>query len=904
MAIEQNPPLTGVDPVGKPYGLFVDLMDAIARRNGWQMQYISCPQAECLAMLDDHRADLMAPLAFTPEREGRFLFSKQEVVTNWGVVYEHPGQRINSFLDLKGRRIGGVPNDIHFIRLKEQLKAFGIAAHYKEYPRFDAVFGAIANHEVDAGTVGRFFAMKRAADYAVTATPIVFNPIHVHIAASPRIDQQLLSGLDQELSRLKKDDPAFLDALIAKHLRSRRPTAMPSWVWWLMAGLAVTVLLATAHLLSLRRAVLRTTAELADQTRLYRGVFDSAFHLQGVLSPEGILLYANRTSLAFAGVSETEVIGRHFCDTPWWSHDTEEKHKLEEMIRLCSQGQIVRKVTTHTNAAGELRFIDFSLSPLFDDQGRLIYLIPEGRDITEARQMEERLQEKQAFLETMFNSLPFDFWVRDTQGRLIMQNPSNEAHYGNRLGSTLAEADLDPGQRLFWQQSLEQSLEGTPLDLEVREGERILRKIVAPIRRDEQIIGSFGINIDITEQHRLMEQLYEGERRFKAIFEELPFIVTIKDLVTTVYLDVNRYFCQFNGVTREEAIGKRPPEIGNYIDAATHAFIADEMNRSGRIDLREITVRRVDGAERTGLLSCRRIRMDGRPCNLTVIQDITELKQAQAALEEARSRELSLLVQHEKMRTIGGLAAGMAHEINSPTGIIAHELQNLERRLSPDLPANQTAAGRCGFTMQQLDTYLHEREIPLFLDAIEQASRRISSIVNNMLQFSRQSDRQRSAAKLSLLIRHAVELSRNDYELRKQYDIAGVSIEVDAAEDLPPLAVIPVEIEQVLINLIKNGVQAMYGQGQERRIRISLQPKGDQQMITVSDTGPGIPPAIRDRIFEPFFTTKEPGRGTGLGLSVSYAIIVEHHGGSLTVGDAEGGGACFTIILPPDEKSV
>lgn len=898
MALEQNPPLSAVDATGKPHGLFVDLMDEIARRQGWQVQYLGCPQAECLAMLDDHRADFLAPLAWSPERAKRFLFSEQDIVTNWGVVYEHPGSRVNSFLDLAGRRIGGVPNDIHFIRLKEQLASFGIQAVFTEYPTFDAVFAAIARGEVDAGPVGRFFAMRRAADYRVSVTPILFNPIRVHIAASPAVDPELLNQLNRAIAAVKSGSPEWFDTIIQRHLRQKSAASLPAWLWWALGGMAAAALALAAHILHLRRVVGLKTVELSDQARLYRGVFDSAFHLQGVLTPDGTLLYANRTSLAFAGITEEEVLGKKFSDTPWWAHNPDAAGELDLLVKRCASGETVRFETSHVNSSGETRIIDFSLSPLFDEDGSLKYLLPEGRDITESKQFENALREKQAFLEAMFSAMPFEFWVRDTSGKLVMQNPLNEEHYGNRLGTTLQESSLDPAQVLFWQDCLAQTWEGIQIDIEVREGDRIVRKIAVPIRSENRIIGSFGINIDVTERHRLLERVQEGERRFKAIFEELPFIVTLKDPQTSLYLDVNRSFCEFNQISKEAAIGRRPTEIGRYIAPPTHEWIAAEVLRSGFINLHEITLRRPDGEERAGLLSSRLIRMEGKPCNLTVIQDITALKQAQQALDEARSRELTLLVQHEKMRMIGGLAAGMAHEINNPTGIIAHELQNLERRLLPDLPANRTAAERIGISMEQLGDYLRERGIPSFVAHIDQAARRISTIVNNMLQFSRHGGTARQPTDMHRLVNHAVELALNDIDLRKRYGIADVLFAIQVPETVPMVPVMPTEIEQVLINLIKNACQAMYGQAAERKIEITLRLLEHQLTIRVADSGPGIPDDILPRVFEPFFTTKQPGSGTGLGLAVSYAIVVEHHGGMLTAANNPAGGACFTVSLP------
>jgi signal transduction histidine kinase len=238
---------------------------------------------------------------------------------------------------------------------------------------------------------------------------------------------------------------------------------------------------------------------------------------------------------------------------------------------------------------------------------------------------------------------------------------------------------------------------------------------------------------------------------------------------------------------------------------------------------------------------------------------------------------------------------------NSPSGPIPPQAaQNIERRLLEDLPGNREAAAALGLAMEQLHGYYTRRQIDQFVESIRIATARATRIVANMLQFNRQSSPVAHPAPLAELMDQAVELAANDYDLKKRFDFRGIRIVREFDPSLPPVPVVAVEIEQVLLNLIRNAAQAMAANPPERPPCITLRLKrdGEHAIMEVEDNGPGIAESIRHRVFEPFFTTKEPGIGTGLGLSVSYMIIVNNHRGIITVDAAPGAGARFTIRLP------
>ncbi|MHC8349280.1 sensor histidine kinase [Pseudomonas sp. RT4P38] len=272
------------------------------------------------------------------------------------------------------------------------------------------------------------------------------------------------------------------------------------------------------------------------------------------------------------------------------------------------------------------------------------------------------------------------------------------------------------------------------------------------------------------------------------------------------------------------------------------------------------------------------------------IDDITQ----RLSLEE-------MMVQSEKMLSVGGLAAGMAHEINNPLGAILHNVQNIRRRLSPDLPKNLEQAEQTGIALSTVNRYLQAREVPQLLDGIQQAGARAAKIVTHMLSFSRRSTRQMAPCDLPALIDQAVEIASNDFDLAIGFDFKGQAIIRQFDPALGPVPGTANELEQVLLNLLKNAAQAIHQREDDREpgriiLRTKLNPPWAE--IQVEDNGIGMSESVRKRTFEPFFTTKEIGQGTGLGLSVSYFIITNNHKGQMEVQSTLGQGTCFTLRLP------
>jgi len=275
------------------------------------------------------------------------------------------------------------------------------------------------------------------------------------------------------------------------------------------------------------------------------------------------------------------------------------------------------------------------------------------------------------------------------------------------------------------------------------------------------------------------------------------------------------------------------------------------------------------------------------------IDDVTE----QVKLE-------GMMVQSEKMLSVGGLAAGMAHEINNPLAGMMQNAQVVENRLLKDFPANHDAAIEAGTTMETIRKYLSKRKIPGMLKHINKAGKNAAEIVKNMLAFSHESTDAKELNNFSELIDKTIELAQHDYNLKKKYDFRNIDIIRDYDSELPEIMCEANMIQQVILNILRNGTEAMFekfkGASCEVKPQFVIRLFKDDEMLCVEieDNGPGMAEDTAKRVFDPFFTTKAPDKGTGLGLSVSYFIIVENHTGEMKVESTPEQGSKFVIKLP------
>ncbi len=259
-----------------------------------------------------------------------------------------------------------------------------------------------------------------------------------------------------------------------------------------------------------------------------------------------------------------------------------------------------------------------------------------------------------------------------------------------------------------------------------------------------------------------------------------------------------------------------------------------------------------------------------------------------------------MLVQTEKMLSLGGLAAGMAHEINNPLGAILQSAQNISRRLSNEFPRNQKIAQQHSVDLNNLKNYLQQQKILDALAAIKEAGERAATIVSDMLSFARPSPSEQSEVDVIDALKTSIRLAEKDYNQKRQFDFRNIIIEENYEDNLPSIGAQKNQLHQVLLNILINAAQALAHQQKDHspKIQVKAMRQGKYLRIEIKDNGPGMDPQTQKRVFEPFFTTKDEGSGTGLGLSVSYFIVTEQLKGQLLVDSIPGAGTCFSILIP------
>jgi PAS domain S-box-containing protein len=280
------------------------------------------------------------------------------------------------------------------------------------------------------------------------------------------------------------------------------------------------------------------------------------------------------------------------------------------------------------------------------------------------------------------------------------------------------------------------------------------------------------------------------------------------------------------------------------------------------------------------------------------IEDITQRKKLEGQLLQVR-----------KLESIGQLAAGIAHEINTPTQYIGDNTRFLQEsfndiadmigkynnllkadNISPD------SISRLKQTMEEIDIEYLLDEIPHAIEQTLEGIDRVAEIVQAMKEFSHPGVEGKTGVDLNKAIKSTIAVARNEWkytsEMKTQFD-----------PELPLVHCLPGELNQVILNIIINASQAIVevvGDGSEEKgaITISTQKDGDWAEIRISDTGPGIAEEIRDKVFDHFFTTKEIGSGSGQGLSIAHSIVVDKHGGTISLDTEIGKGTTFIIRMP------
>ncbi|MBW4622153.1 MAG: PAS domain S-box protein [Cyanosarcina radialis HA8281-LM2] len=628
----------------------------------------------------------------------------------------------------------------------------------------------------------------------------------------------------------------------------------------------------------------RLEAELRQSEQKFRAIFDSTFQFIGLLTLKGIVLEANRTALNAIAAQPSDIIGQPIWETPWWNHSTQLQQQLQAAIVRAANGELVRFEAEHILADRTSAFVDFSLKPVFDETGKVIMLIPEGRDITARKQAESALYLSQERLQLAIEGSGDGLWDWNIVTGEVYLSPEWSAMLGYDVGElpghvSTWERLIHPDDRPWVMERLNAHLKdsASPYSFEYRVQTKSgtwkwIGNHGQVVVRDEQgnPLRMAGLHKDITDRK-------EAERKIReqaALLDIASDAISVRDLDRTI-LYWNQGAERLYGWLAEEAIGQKANELlqtdPEQIPEIMHALLE---RGEWRGELHKVTK-----AGNKAIVEARwtLVRDEtGQPkLILSVDTDITEKKRLEAQFYQA-----------QRLESLGTLAGGIAHDLNNV--------------LTPILTISQL------LRLQQPDLNPESQEM---LRILEDSTKRGANMVKQILAFTRGTGGERVALPVASVLEEVFKASE------RTFPKSLVICQDIPAEPLWLVAADPTYLHQVFMNLCVNARDAMPNGGvitlsaenclvDEVFAQMNLNARvGNHVLITITDTGTGIDPEIRDRIFEPFFTTKERGQGTGLGLSTVYGIV-KNYGGFVRVLSEVGKGTQFKVYLPAIEGSV
>jgi len=650
--------------------------------------------------------------------------------------------------------------------------------------------------------------------------------------------------------------------------------------------------------------------ELVAERDFFSNIFDAVGAMVVLLDRWGNLLLFNQACQRLFGYSANEIREKlQTGELPL----PDEVRSIKQIIQDIRSGESLRE-TEWTSREGDIKKITWSITTLKSKSGEVDYIFATGIDITSRKMAEELLERERNLLDDLINSIPDLIFFKDISGAYTGCNRAFEAQSGRSLAEIVGRSDAElyaAEQAMQFERTDRQVMEsGKPVSYLSWTKDHSGKPLLIETRKspyygpDGNMLGVIGIGRDIT-RHRIIE---DALRNAKSEIEQLIASLSSGLIGLTVDLKVsywNPSVQQIFGKSAQEIIGKPLKALGVSWawDTIAEALIKCRAQATA-IYLDPMRFARIDGSPGYLGINVSPI-LDGHGLIagfIILVNDITERK-----ILESR------LVQLQKLESIGQLAAGISHEINSPIQYVGDNITFLQscfedllnliskyRALFDEVRVLGVSAylvDAVKTTMEEIDLGFLMGEIPLAIQQSLEGVQRVSGIVRAMKDFSHPGVKEKTVLDINKALESTLAVTSNEWKY-----IAEIQTELDP--DLPHIMGLPSEINQVFLNIIINAVHAIeevigdYKNGEKGIINIRTRSEGEWVEVLIRDTGGGIPKEIETRIFEPFFTTKEVGKGTGQGLAIAYDVVVRKHGGMLTFKSDVGKGTTFIVRLP------
>jgi len=863
VGIENYPPLTYMTDARNADGMAVEILQAVARRENWRLEFRAGTFPELLDDLDAGRIDVLATIAFTPDRAAKYEYSRESYITNWGVVYVPAGTKELSIATMDGLTVARLANDTHGLALEKAVHQFDQDVTWVNTESYGAAVGAVRDGASDAAIISRLFAAQLPPGFGVEATDILINPVKLHFVSPNDVGDRYVTALDAFVQGQRDDRSSEYRMILNKwfggNATSWRDDSDLIAVVTGISGVAGFLLFVT---ILFRIRLRRATSDLIEAHEQLELMLDTLADAVLIIGPDNSVRYVN-AACAF-------IFGRDKKDI------TNSPIEISKISRRLTESNISRPDGSIINV--EINRNDI----MYHGENCFLCSV---RDVTKRKETEGKLLRQAELLDAVLNNMTEGIVACDADGRLTIFNSATREIHG------MPAQPLPPDEWATYYDLYQPDGE-TPMAKEqvplfralngeqVRNAEMIVQPKGTGPRRllangsamfddNDALLGAVVSMRDITEQTRAEMALRNSEAKFRKAFESAGNGVALVSLDGR-WLDINAKLC--------EMLGYSPAELlATDVQSVTHA---DDLNedvecmrrlRDGEIESYQVEKRfvRKDGAAQPSLVSVGLVYDEADRPNYFVKQvaDLSGSKEAEAKYLQA-----------QKMEAVGNLTGGIAHDFNNILSVILGNLQLLQRRVNTDpklLKMSGTAI---------------------------QATQRGADLTRQLLAFSRRQQ-------LEPRVIDPNELVANMSKLLRRTLASNIEIKISAGDNIGRIRIDPAQLESAILNLSINARDAMLDGG-KLLIETSNEQLGDSDVkryggiapgsyvcISVSDTGVGISDAALEKIFQPFFTTKEVGKGTGLGLSMVQGFVSQSNG-YISVYSEVGQGTCFRIYLP------
>jgi PAS domain S-box-containing protein len=958
VGVYHNAPLSDYNKDGSGHGFFIDILENIAKKENWVIEYVPGSRLECLERLKNGQIDVLSAVAYSEIGATVYDYTYESAISNWGQLYVNEQAAIESIVDLKNKKVAVLHNDIYFDGLRKLTEQFGVRCRFIEAFTYEDVLKLVELGRCQAGLVSQFFGHRFERDFIIKKSPVVLNPQKLYYATPKEKNKNLLDALDHHLRKLKSNNLSIYYQSMHKWFGDKEQLNLSKWLKWaVFISIVLFVLFLFTALFSRTKIISKTKALVVKNEQLekavesrkqaenvihagehkYRSLFQYSSDAIFIHDLEGKILDANQKAIEQFGYTKKELLQQKISNLhpPEALPESEEAfHNIIARKQVDFEVEFVRK-----NGDIFLAEVSSGLFQIGEDQ------VIQGiiRDVTEKRRAEEALQQHNAYMTALHETtlglikrLNIDDLLKaivDRAGKLVgtadgyiyIHDPQTDklilkvgtGRFEQLLGFRMKSGEGLSGK--VWQSGKPLKIDGYHRWSGRHHDSRFDEmgaSLAIPLKSGNQTIGVIGLSSASPQK-----QFGDNEIKVLARFAELASIA----------LDNAHLHAKLQQELQErkqtETILKNSRQtFRTVLDSIDATIYASDMDTYEIIFMNKY-MRDNFGPDLVGQLCYRVFRNENHPCEnctnprlldkqgnptgaivwegknplnnkwyINYDRAIKWIDGRYVRLQVATDITKLKMLEKERLKSEAYLRqAQKMQAIGTLAGGIAHDFNNILSAIM-------------GYTELSLMDLTQKTDAKYNLNEIYKASQRAKEVVKQILTFSRHSDQERKPLKVGPIVKESIKMLTaslpSTIQIQHYIDPAAGIIKADATE-----------IHQIIMNLCTNAYHAMSETGGRLDVKVENADlsaemagrfeirAGNYLTITVADTGHGMAPEVLERIFEPYFTTKEKDRGTGMGLAVVHGIL-KSYGGAVAVASKPAKGTVFTVYIPTGPKEV